>query len=88
MEGKLTENNVDTKPVPQLTESDFRTWMWLGQDLPSEMLTIMNLASQTAYQEQGLPPDQNPSDASQAGMSDTGMTPQEYIKFNQNLVRG
>jgi hypothetical protein len=88
MEGELTGKSVDTRPTPQLTESNFRPWIWLGQDLPTEMHTIMNIASQTAYQEHALPPVKYPPDASKAGMSDNGMTPQEYIKFNQNLVRG
>lgn len=88
MEGELTGNSVNTRPAPQLTESDFKAWMWVDNDLSGEMYTIRKLALQAANPEHALQPVRSMPDASKAGMSESGMTGEEWIKFNQNLVRG
>nr|WP_150959621.1 hypothetical protein [Aneurinibacillus sp. XH2] len=85
MEGEMTGKSVNVRQAPQLAESDFKPWMWLDSDLATDMAYIRIAVDPKPV----LPPVHSGTnaDASQAGMYETGMTPQEWVKFNQNIVR-
>lgn len=83
MEGEMTGKSVDISPTPQLVDSNFKPWMWLDSDLATEMAYIRKAVDPKP----GMPPVQIGADASKAGMSEAGMTPEEWIRFNQNVAR-
>lgn len=88
MEREMTGKDVSARAVTPLTESHFAPWLWVDNDLANEMYSIRKRALEAASPEAVLPPVNYMPTASKEAAAARGMGMEDYIKFNQNLVRG
>jgi hypothetical protein len=88
MDQEATGKAVASIPLSPLTESHFKPWLWVGNDLANEMYTIRKRALEAASPEDVLPPANCAPTAAKEAAGERRMSMEDYIKFNQNLVRG